>query len=227
MNDRDFDDASEAADWINLVEGPGSESRERQLSPFFKTLQAEAEDGDILDIGCGQGACRCLIDQKRWTYWGIDPSPHLIARARELHTDASKFFSIGNAYAIPFESSRFSAACSINVWHLLSKIDVAAMEMMRILKPNGRFLVITAHPQSISVWADYFRVHQLDGQRLIGENIRVDGSKTVDELYFYTEEEIMQKLVECGAHGIKMQDFRFTEASVPMYLAISGQKTVV
>lgn len=224
MNDRDFDDAREAVDWIRLVEGPGSESRERQLTPFFNSLLGEAGVGEILDIGCGQGACRSLIDHKRWTYWGIDPSHHLLARARELHTEASKYFAPGNAYAIPFEDSRFSAAFSVNVWHLLSKMDLAAREMMRVLKPNGSFLVITGHPQSISIWAGYFQAHQLNGQRLIGENIRPDGSKAIDELYFHTEDEISRKLVESGAHGIKMEGFRFTEASVPMYLAISGKK---
>ena len=224
MNDRDFDDARDAADWINLVEGPGAESRRDRLFRLFTTLQSVASNGDVLDIGCGQGACRLYFDPKRWNYWGVDPSCHLLARARVLHEDAAAFFSPGNAYAIPFESSRFHAAISINVWHLLRNLEMAAREMMRVLKSDGRFLVITAHPQSIHIWAEYYHAHQLHGKHLIGSSLRDDGSKSVDELYFYSEEEIRQELVDSGACGVTVQSFGVTESTVPMYLAIFGQK---
>jgi ubiquinone/menaquinone biosynthesis C-methylase UbiE len=224
MNDRDFDDQRDADDWISVVESNSGRSRLEELRPLISALEGDQVRGHVLDIGCGQGQIRSLFDPKRWTYWGVDPSPYLISRAIELNSEATVHFIQGSAYSIPFDDAHFSAAISINVWHLLRDINQAAKEIMRILKPNARFLIVTAHPDSIDLWTQLYQSYQRQDNGLVGFNVREDGSKSVDELYFHKANEIRDVLLENRASNIAMRPFRIRESFGPVYLAISGNK---
>lgn len=129
------------------------------------------DEHKVLEIGYGRGISSSRISKD---YFGIDPSPFLIDRAQQLHTSPRKKFIEGSAYAIPSSDCNFDAAFSILVWHLLGDIDRAAQELFRVLKDDGKFLIITANPDGYDLW----------------KSMDLNGRPSRDVLYLHTTEEI-------------------------------------
>lgn len=76
------DDEKIARDWINAVER--NRVREADIYPQLKAWVHQISATDILDVGCGQGICSDKIDLRLRNYTGIDLSPILIDRAKQL-----------------------------------------------------------------------------------------------------------------------------------------------
>ncbi len=92
-----------------------------------------------LDVGCGEGRfCRKLRDEGIRTT-GIDPTPALLARAREL--DPGGDYRPGRTEALDLPDSRFDLVVSHLTLIDIPDIDRAVPEMARVLRPGGTLLI--------------------------------------------------------------------------------------
>ena len=102
----------------------------------------------VLDLGCGTGNAALLAAQRSSHVVGIDPSPRLLAVARDAGTTASLSarFLDGRAEAIPLDES--SVDLVLSVFALIFCLDplAAAREIDRVLAPNGRLLFTAWSP---------------------------------------------------------------------------------
>lgn len=142
MDDKNFDRKS-ALEWIATIESEGASIRDSDIYPELNKWIWENDITDVVDIGCGQGACSAKIPEDT-IYTGIEPSEFLLKRAQALYPD--KTFLSGSAYDLPLPSESVTGAFSIAVWHLLSDSERAAHELSRILRPGGHYFIITADP---------------------------------------------------------------------------------
>lgn len=193
MDDRTFDEPT-ARQWIRTIECGTNPVREQDLYPRLRTWMETASPARILEIGCGQGDCSARLDLAERSYVGVDPSPFLIAQAKELYESEHRRFIAGNAYALPFAEREFEATFSVMVWHLLSDLQTAAQEMSRVLKPGGHFLIVTANPEALAEWAGLYINPKITGRRLEGD-MQLDG-KILDHdvLYLHTLNELVAAL---------------------------------
>lgn len=207
MNDRTFGEET-ARHWIQTIESRGHPVREQDVYPLLRTWVERASPKRLLEIGCGQGDCSARINLQGRSYVGIDPSPILIQRAKELYESAERQFTFGNAYQLPFAGSEFDGVFSVMVWHLLSDIQTSAREMGRVLKPGGHFLMVTANPEARSEWADLYINVKTEGGRLEGD-VRVDGIiLDHDVLYLHPLDDIMNRLELAGLQVGSLAHFR-------------------
>ncbi len=103
----------------------------------------------LLDVGCGTGTLAIVAKEHvgpAGTVAGIDPSPEMIARAarkaRKAGVDVA--FKLGVAEALPFPDAEFDVVSSTVMLHHLpaEERQRCAREMRRVLRPNGRALVV-------------------------------------------------------------------------------------
>ncbi|WP_291840524.1 class I SAM-dependent methyltransferase [Brevundimonas sp.] len=107
-------------------------------APMLARVRAGAF-AEALDVGCGEGRfCRMLQHEGVRTV-GIDPTPELIARAREL--DDKGEYRLGRAEALEFEDDRFDLVVSYLSLIDIPDIAAAIAEMARVLKPGGTLLI--------------------------------------------------------------------------------------
>jgi len=102
---------------------------------------------DVLDIGCGTGAHLRLYQKEKCNIFGIDLSPAMLKVARQKIGDAAEL-KLGSATDTDFTDNKFDLILSTTVLHELSqqvRIDVLN-EAKRILKNDGRILLIDFHP---------------------------------------------------------------------------------
>jgi SAM-dependent methyltransferase len=223
MDDRTFDDKT-ALDWMASIENEKSRARDLDLYPKLRDWTACLPGRHVLEIGCGQGICSPKIAPM--TYTGADPSPRLIARAKELYASDGRAFVVGNAYALPFADGAFDAAFAVSVWHLLEDVEKASRELARVLAPKGHFALSTANPASYPAWIALYEDAALVGTRLDGR-MRLEGQPpSRDVLHLHPVEKILGALEGAGLVVKKTETFRpARNASDPdYYLWVEGQK---
>jgi ubiquinone/menaquinone biosynthesis C-methylase UbiE len=99
----------------------------------------------VLDVGCGSGAVTRDLARRvgpGGLAVGLDPSPALLAVARELAHEAGLgdrvAFREGDARRLPFADGSFDAAVCVTVLSHVPEGEAAIPELVRVLRPGGR-----------------------------------------------------------------------------------------
>jgi SAM-dependent methyltransferase len=92
----------------------------------------------IADLGCGSGVFTGLLGQRGFDCTGVDLSPNLIRIAREKFPSIG--FIEGDVEQLPFADASFDGVLLGGVLHHLPDPSRCAAEIMRILKPGGKFV---------------------------------------------------------------------------------------
>lgn len=126
------------------LEQRSADPQQVEMQKRYFTWLALPPQAKVLEGGCGTGPiARHLASFSRSsTVIGIDPSPYLIERARELGKDYSSLeFQIGDARNVPFDDASFDAVifhtCLCHVPHA----ERAVAEAYRVLRPGGKLAV--------------------------------------------------------------------------------------
>jgi ubiquinone/menaquinone biosynthesis C-methylase UbiE len=101
----------------------------------------------ILDVGCGTGSHLELYQRYKCNLYGIDLSPSMLDVARERLGETAQL-DLGDATEMPYEDDKFDLAISMLSLHEMSPETRSAVlsEIKRVLKSDGRFLLIDFHP---------------------------------------------------------------------------------
>lgn len=92
----------------------------------------------VLDFGCGHGMASVVLARRGAAVTGFDLSPQYVREARE-RADANGVnaeFAAADGENLPFDDSSFDAVWGNAVLHHLNP-EIAAKELLRILKPGG------------------------------------------------------------------------------------------
>ena len=115
--------------------------RQHQLAKYRREVVAAAS-GRVLEVGVGSGLNFPLYGKQVEVVFGIDPSPRLLAMARQRAAAAGirADLLLGSAAAIPLADNTVDTI--VMTWTLCSIPDpqVALREMRRVLKPDGNLL---------------------------------------------------------------------------------------
>lgn len=113
------------------------------LTAFAEQLHEEFGPGaSVCDAGCGPGHVGAFLKRLGLEVTGIDLSPAMVARARELHPELS--FEVGTMTALAAPASRWQGLIAFySIIHLISdrEIRAALREFHRTLADRGLLLV--------------------------------------------------------------------------------------
>ncbi|MDF2934719.1 MAG: transcriptional regulator [Paenibacillaceae bacterium] len=100
-----------------------------------------------LDIGTGTGNLAESISRHGAVMKGIDQSRRMLQVCRRKFPMMET--KLGNALAIPYDAGTFDFAASGYVFHLLAPEErsQALSELLRVLKPGGRFAICALLPE--------------------------------------------------------------------------------
>lgn len=105
---------------------------------------------NILDVGCGTGNHLDLYRRYKCNLYGLDMSPSMLEVAHKRLGDTAKLDS-GNAASMPYENNKFDLIITMLSLHEMAPETRSAVitEIKRVLKENGRILLIDFNPGSI------------------------------------------------------------------------------
>ncbi|HEY7115175.1 MAG TPA: class I SAM-dependent methyltransferase [Tepidisphaeraceae bacterium] len=109
---------------------------------------------DVLDVACGPGILTCACASVARHATGIDITPAMIDRARDLRRRQgleNVTWHVGDVRSLPFADESFSVVLSRYAFHHLTNPLEVLVEMTRVCRPAGRVVVIdVAAPADLS-----------------------------------------------------------------------------
>lgn len=104
----------------------------------------------ILDIGCGTGAMALLFAEMGHLVTGIDLSRDMMTKARKKAEERNLTIELlnGDAEFLPFDDRSCDVVVTRHLLWTLPHPDIAVKDWHRVLKPEGRVLIIDG------VWDD-------------------------------------------------------------------------
>jgi len=187
-----FDRIARRYDLVNTVLSGGTDGGWRRRAARATNLKA---GGSALDVACGSGkltAELARIAGPRGRVVGLDFSPQMLEVAQRDHPGIE--FLEGDALKLPFDDAEFDASTVAFGLRNLSDPIAGLREMLRVVKPGGRSVVLefVRPPQNLvgGAYRIYLRTllpaigGALSGQpaayRYLSET--VDSYRTPDEL---------------------------------------------
>ncbi len=133
------------------------------LNPYWNTnvarhpgiLRAVPEGcGDALDVGCGDGLLARKLAGRAKRVTGIDKSPEMIGRARELAAGQPDLaFLQGDFLTAELPIAGYDFICSVTTIHHMD-FEAALTRMRELLRPGGSLVVVgLAREASPAEWA--------------------------------------------------------------------------
>jgi len=165
---RDFWDAAACGEklWLPSLDLAGFRAQAEaryQLEPYileFAGFDRIQKVDEVLEVGLGLGADHECLARATSRLHGVDLSSRAVAITRqrlEMQGLVSDL-QVADAEALPFEDNRFDFVYSWGVIHHTPDTAQAAREMLRVLKPGGRFRVMVYHTWSLvgmMLWMRY------------------------------------------------------------------------
>lgn len=123
-------------DWTSIIQ-----KREKQLHAKAEWLQG-LKPGDLLDIGCQKGEFIWFMQKQGWTVEGVEMD-------QKVPNPANIPILYGDFLEMNFEENKYDA---ITLWAVLEHVYEPALfieKASRLLKPNGRLVVLVTNINSI------------------------------------------------------------------------------
>lgn len=123
--------------------GPAAPLLHHRLEVLHRHAQFSRTDV-VLDIGCGDGTHLDALAPRIHRGIGVDLSPKMIDAARERAEGPTVDFRVGDAEQLEtIASSSIDKVICVGVLEHLLHPTRALRQMSRVLKPTGRFVVLT------------------------------------------------------------------------------------
>ncbi|MEA5509736.1 class I SAM-dependent methyltransferase [Crocosphaera sp. UHCC 0190] len=163
---------------------------------FLHNWEEIAPQATVLDVACGTGEFERLLLDKNPTQkiTGIDISEKMLTIARSKYqTYANVELYEGSVHSLHFINHSFDVVISANAFHYFDKPQIALAEMKRVLKPNGKLIILD--------WSkDYLICRICDWILQIFDPAHQK---------CYTQAELHQLLVSAGFNIYRATKFRF------------------
>jgi ubiquinone/menaquinone biosynthesis C-methylase UbiE len=105
----------------------------------------------VVDAGCGPGLVACHLAPFARELVGVDATPAMLAKAREIAAQrgcTNTIFLAGQMEQLPCESASFDGAVSRYTLHHVLDPDVVLAELVRVCRPGARVVLCDASPRS-------------------------------------------------------------------------------
>jgi len=177
----------------------------------------------VLDVGCGTGRFAVRVRRHhKGPSFGVDSSVEMLEKAAARGVDAARggprggrrpvHWVAGDAHSLPFESGSIDCAYMTMVVHHIQKRGTALREIRRVLRPGGRFLIMTSSHSAI-------RLHVLR---------HFPGVVATDLRRFPPIPALKTEMRKAGFKNVRSRLVRHREAEIPVekYLGMVKNKYI-
>ena len=131
-------------------------TQERQVAPAYEAALDALRVGPstrLLDAGCGAGMFLRLAADRGADVQGLDASEGLLAHARSRVPGAE--IRQGELEQLPYEDASFDVVTGFNSFQYAGRPTVALTEARRVVRPDGRVLLLNWAPAELCQAAGY------------------------------------------------------------------------
>lgn len=111
------------------------------MAQLVSQIVAELDSGRCLEIGVGTGRIALPLAAAGVRMVGIDISSEMLGRLIDNSRHATVNVCHADATKLPFMDKTFDSAIAVHVLHLIPRWRDAVDQIIRVVKPGGKFLV--------------------------------------------------------------------------------------
>jgi ubiquinone/menaquinone biosynthesis C-methylase UbiE len=177
---------NDAAQWYDQNMGTDGDTLNAIIiRPLILAMLGNIESAVILDAGCGSGYVTAELAEHAEKVIGTDFAPNFISLCQQKYKDRSNLEFVGQDIEKPFQfaDASFDVIVCKMVLQYVRDIQPFASEAMRMLKSEGKLLVVVDHPFR----AAYFSAQQINDSGGKSKSYFTDGPKTKLSLWGKTE----------------------------------------
>jgi 2-polyprenyl-3-methyl-5-hydroxy-6-metoxy-1,4-benzoquinol methylase len=141
------------------------EEHRYRLEPHIREMARFADwaGKDVLEVGCGIATDGINFARAGARYTGIDQAEAALelARRRFEFEQLPGRFERAVATRLPFDANQFDFVYSHGVLHHLAATEQAVREIYRVLRPNGKVLIMLYHRNSLNYFFTIMVVRRL------------------------------------------------------------------
>ncbi|MFI5205838.1 MAG: class I SAM-dependent methyltransferase, partial [Candidatus Paceibacterales bacterium] len=135
------------AGWYNKLLEEGDDTyQEKLIKPNLMRLLAVKPGEQVLDVGCGQGYFARAVADAGANVVGVDVGGELIRLAKEQGSVNETYLVMSAEKMSGLANNRFDAAICVLALQNIKNLQNAISEITRVLKPNGRCILVVNHP---------------------------------------------------------------------------------
>ena len=135
------------AGWYNQLLEEGEDTyQEKLIKPNLMRVLAPKAGEQVLDVGCGQGYFSRVIAKEGCRVVGVDVADELIKIAEQQAGDRETYFVMSAEDMAGIVDKRFDAAICVLALQNIKNLSSAVSEISRVLKNNGRLVLVLNHP---------------------------------------------------------------------------------
>ena len=148
-------------------------------TPLFLRLGGPLTGQRVLEVGCGRGVGTQLLFKRFGAreVVAFDIDPDMVARARRrlaAYPPERLTLTVGDVTTIDAPTATFDAVIDFAIIHHVPDWPRAVTEIVRVLKPGGRFYFEEVTSQALQRWAyrtflDHPRVNRFSAAQFITE----------------------------------------------------------
>ena len=182
-------------------------------------LASQGQNGMAIDVSCGTGdiAIELAFKPNIEHTVGLDLLNEMVtqadAKAKTAHKITSITMMTGDALSLPFSNDSFACATAGFSLRNMPSIEKAVSEMIRVIKPGGRVVILELSPMDRGIKSVLFRPIFHGIVPLIGRLVAGDRSaysylpKSVD--YFYEATHLAEMLSALGLEKVQFKRLGF------------------
>ncbi len=114
------------------------------IAPNLLRIIAPKKGEIVLDLACGQGYFTRLISNTGALVTGVDLSKELIVIAKEKSPSIS--YNVASSENTGLKKESVDTVITVLAFENIKKIDETVAEIQRVLKKEGRFILVMLHP---------------------------------------------------------------------------------
>ncbi len=137
----------EEAFWARSAEGyeeKGERVLGKDVNEAIRLRLARFSDlGETLELGCGPGTFSEIVAKRSRSLVSTDFSPAMVAKARQRLEASGILVERADCCALRFADASFDTVFMANALHAIPEPGRAVAEARRVLRPGGRFVVVS------------------------------------------------------------------------------------
>ncbi|MCD4690804.1 class I SAM-dependent methyltransferase [bacterium] len=168
----------------------------------FKAILSQIDGGRVLDVATGAGGFASALAECLHSFTevvGVDMTEKGIATARKTLADDRFEFRVEDATALSFDDGSFDTVAIANSLHHVEHLDGVLAEMMRVLRPGGKFVVF-------EMYRDGQNEAQMTHVELHHWWAAIDTARGIHHDETYTRAEVVSIVRKLGLRDLRVED---------------------
>lgn len=189
-------------------------------------------NGVYLDIGCGTGNYTCKLQKQGFQFIGIDPSKEMLNKAKQKNQVIDWKLGHAEKNGLPKNSvDGIMASLTIHHWH---DINMAYLEMARILKQNGKIVIFTSIPEQMKgYWLNHYfpnmltdSINQMPTLKRVEKAMNQANIKITSTEKYFIKPDLQDQFLYCGKQNPELYFNEKIRHGISSFSSLANQSDV-